>query len=152
MSSSRNQKGFILIDSLFAIVVTTVALVSLITLSTAGIRTFVTNNEQTRAYQIASSYGAGLQSLPIANWGSLVVSDTYQTIDVSDSNPIVYNCLADARINLEKLPGATVSVFGQISPAANSGSRLAQVKIVVTWANSTRQVSLIKYYVRNITP
>jgi len=152
MNIMKSQKGFILIDSLFAAVVTTVALISLIVLSTMGVRAYGVNNEQTRAYQIATSYGAGLQSLPIATWASLVTANTYQKIDISDSNPVVYNCLTDARSNLAKLPGATVTVSGRISPAANSGSRLAQVKIVIAWNNSAKQVSLIKYYIRNITP
>lgn len=154
MKLINNQKGFLLLDSLFGVLITSVALISIVGLVTMGFRTFTVNNEQTRAYQIASSYGDALQSLSVNNWATQVptTATDYQSISTASSNTIVYNYLENARNTLSLLPGATVSIYGRISPAANTGNRLAQVKIVVSWGNNSRQIELIKYYIRNIQP
>ncbi|SHI34916.1 hypothetical protein [Propionispora hippei] len=154
MKIIENQKGFLLLDSLFGVLITSVALISIVSLVTMGVKTYSVNSEQSRAYQIAASYGDALQSLSIANWATLVPSTvtSYQAIDISSSNTVVYNDLANARNSLSSLPGATVSIYGKVSSAANAGNRLAQVKIIVSWSNNTKQVALIKYYIRNNQP
>ncbi len=153
MKIIKNQTGFLLLDSLFGALITSVALVAIAGLVTMGIRASTMNNEQTRAYQIAASYGDALQSLSVDNWAAQVSEATdYQTIDTSKSNAIVYNYLENARSTLALLPEATVSLYGKVSPAANAGNRLAQVKIVVSWSNNTKKIDLVKYYIRNTRP
>lgn len=150
-----NNNGFLLLDSLFSIVVISVALGAIISMIAMGLHAYSKNNEQTRAYQIAASYGDALQSLSIDNWYSLVNSADYKAIDISQSNLLVYNYLSGARNTLASLDGAQVNIAGKISPsasAAHAGDRLAQVRIEVTWNNGANNVQLIKYYVRDHQP
>ena len=150
-----NNNGFLLLDSLFSIVVISVSLGAIISIIAMGLHAHNKNNEQTRAYQIAASYGDALQSLSIDNWCSLVNSTDYKAIDISQNNLLVYNYLAGARNTLASLDGASVSIEGKISPSASTayaGYRLAQIKIEVTWNNGANKIQLIKYYVRDQQP
>lgn len=155
MKVIKNQVGFLLLDSLFGILVTSVALVSIVGLVSMGFKSYTVNNEQTRAYQIASSYGDALQSLSIATWASIIPDNTnsYKIIDAD--NDKISDYLANAKNSLSLLSGANVTLYGRISTeaaAANAGDRVAQVKIVVSWSNKSKQIELIKYYIRNKAP
>jgi Tfp pilus assembly protein PilV len=155
MSIKKNQTGFILIDSLFAVTVTTVALFSLIGLVTMGTRAYLLNTEQSRAYQVAASYGDGMQSVTITDWRTTVQASSYQTIDVNN-NAGFSTYLANARNNRDAFKTAfadaadvSVAVSARLSDAADISNRLAQVRIVVSWNQGQKNVQLIKYYVRN---
>lgn len=155
MRLRKNETGFVLIDSLFAVTVTTVALFSIIGLITMGTRAYLLNTEQSRAYQIAASYGDGMQSVTITDWQDTVKDPTYKEINVED-NASFSTYLADARRNRDAFKAAfanaadvSVAVSGRISSAANIADRLAQVKIVVSWDKGRKHVELIKYYVRD---
>lgn len=155
MRLRKNETGFVLIDSLFAVTVTTVALFSIIGLITMGTRAYLLNTEQSRAYQIAASYGDGMQSVTITDWQDTVKDPNYKEINVED-NASFSTYLADARRNRDAFKAAfanaadvSVAVSGRISSAANIADRLAQVKIVVSWDKGRKHVELIKYYVRD---
>lgn len=157
MRLKKNETGFVLIDSLFAVTVTTVALFSIIGLITMGTRAYLLNTEQSRAYQIAASYGDGMQSVTVTDWQDTVKDPNYKEINVED-NASFSTYLADARRNRDAFKSAfanaadiSVAVSGRISGAANIADRLAQVRIVVSWDKGQKHVELIKYYVRDTT-
>lgn len=152
----KNETGFILIDSLFAVTVTTVALFSIIGLITMGTRAYLLNTAQSRAYQIAASYGDGLQEVTITDWQDTVRNPYYYEEIKVEENAGFSTYLADARANHEAFKtafantaDAGVSVSGRISDAPDIGERLAQVRIVVAWDKGRKNVELVKYYVRN---
>lgn len=152
MRSITNQKGFLLLDSLFAIVITSVALVALVGMVTMGIQAFTTNREQTRAYQVAASYGDALQSLSVQNWADQVADSSYHPI-LTSAPDTINDYLTEAKTNLATLPGSPkVVLSGKISSADNAGDRLAQVKIEIIWNNGANRVQLIKYYIRDTSP
>lgn len=157
MKINNNEHGFVLIDSLFAITVTTVALFSIIGLITMGTKTYMLNTEQSRAYQVASSFGDCLQSVPAETWQAAVQSSDYQTIDVTTAT--FSSFLTNAQTSLGNFKtafptakNATVAVSAMLSPAPNISSRLAQVKITVTWNQGKNRAQLVKYYVRDSAP
>nr|WP_092068132.1 hypothetical protein [Dendrosporobacter quercicolus]NSL46960.1 hypothetical protein [Dendrosporobacter quercicolus DSM 1736]SDL70589.1 hypothetical protein SAMN04488502_101612 [Dendrosporobacter quercicolus] len=155
MRLKKNETGFVLIDSLFAVTVTTVALFSIIGLITMGTRAYLLNTEQSRAYQVAASYGDGLQEVTISDWQNTVTTFVYKEIDV-ENNAGFSTSLADARANRDAFKAAfantadaSVLVGGRISAAPGIGNRLAQVSIIVAWDKDQKYVELIKYYVRD---
>jgi len=151
----KSENGFILLDALIATVILSMALVALVGLVTMGVNTSNANNNQMKAYQIASGYADALQTLSTTNWNTQITSTTYTQIDLSSANPVVYNCLfntnsQNAQNNLTTLPGANVTIFGKQSSLPQVNNALVQLKIIVAWNNGTQSVQLLKYYISNI--
>jgi len=146
--NNKNENGFILLDSLGALVILSLALLALAGLATMGVRAYNTNNQQMKAYQIASGYADALESLQISDWGSLVTSPSYTTIDLTTTP--VSTVLNNANIPTNILSGASVTVSAKQSSDASVSNLLAEVKIVVSWNNGGAQsIQLFKQYVRS---
>lgn len=147
----KTEKGFILIDSIIATLVLGITLLFIGGLINTAIRTYSTNDERMRAFQIGSGYADALQSLSVADWNAQVTSTTYTNIDLSSG--IFNTCLTNANNNRARLPGSIVTVQARQSSGSAVGNRLAEVRITTTWNHGTtsNNVVIVKYYVRNLT-
>ena len=58
------HNGFVLVDSLLGLLLTTISLAILLLIFTSS-KTFGVNNSQTQLYQLATSYGEALQTINI---------------------------------------------------------------------------------------
>ena len=130
------HNGFVLVDSLLGLLLTTISLAILLLIFTSS-KTFGVNNSQTQLYQLATSYGEALQTININNWHNLVLeqddfTELYNSTAPNSSDTLIWSTLESYNLNPDKLPVNTkIIITAKIANTNNVAERLSQVHISV---------------------
>ena len=133
-----NNKGFLLIDIMVAIMITVVALMAVGGLVVMTTSAFKMNAVRTDAFKLAQAQMEAYKNVTSAEWKALPITAAYATI-----TPPRAITFSDARFTLFTQARREAAVHGVTD-------RLVQVKVVVRWAEPTRtnssQTSQVELY------
>lgn len=150
------HNGFVLVDSLLGLLLTTISLAILLLIFTSS-KTFGVNNSQTQLYQLATSYGEALQTININNWHNLVLeqddfTELYNSTAPNSSDTLIRSTLESYNLNPDKLPVNTkIIITVKIANTNNVAERLIHAKITAINTKSNENIYLDKYYLRDLS-
>lgn len=150
------HNGFVLVDSLLGLLLTTISLAILLLIFTSS-KTFGVNNSQTQLYQLATSYGEALQTININNWHNLVLeqddfTELYNSTAPNSSDTLIRSTLESYNFNPDKLPVNTkIIITAKIANTHNVAERLIHAKITAINTKSNENIYLDKYYLRDLS-
>ena len=150
------HNGFVLVDSLLGLLLTTISLAILLLIFTSS-KTFGVNNSQTQLYQLATSYGEALQTININNWHNLVLeqddfTELYNSTAPNSSDTLIRSTLESYNFNPDKLPVNTkIIITAKIANINNVAECLIHAKITAINTKSNENIYLDKYYLRDLS-
>lgn len=148
MVKFMNDKGYLLVDTMIAIIILSVALVAVVGIFMQGNVAQRDSENRTVAYNLAQQKVELLKNKTAAEWSAAVPADTHTFIVVfSDAGPtsVPNNAMIFTRTTQAKI--ATTDT----DATKNINSKLVQVQVIVSWIDSkmgNQQIAVNAYFER----
>ena len=143
----KQEQGFLLLDSLAAIFILSVALLAIFGVIMSSNTLSSSNDDRTQAYKLAQTSMEKLKQVPPSTWKNLIpLSQTTDKVvgQIESKNGKDVYCIDN--IQFPTVPSATINnknftttLTAKMSSALNTGNHLVQVRVQVTWNAANAQ-------------